>query len=1031
MGFSDAFIRRPVGTTLLALGVLAAGVLAYRLLPVAPVPSIPIPGIVVFASDPGATPVTMANTVAAPLEHDLGLIPGLEEVRSISSTGAVSIILLFSTDSDINSDAHAVQAAIDAALPNLPSGMPALPYYREFNPASRPILTMFLSSRTRSLRSVYDFGDTVLLQKLSQVKGVAQVTLYGGQSPAVRIRFQPSALAAAGLAPNDIYNAVRSANVLAPLGMLQGRHHGYILAINGQLRTAAQYRRIVLRAANGSLLELGDVASVVNSVSNTDMAATNGREPGIVVAVTKTPTANIIKTVHGVKLQLPEIRRLMPSGIHLAIQTNRTTVIRAGIDDLEITLLITLILVLMVVAAFMRHGAATLAAGVTIPLAIAGTLAVMWALGFSLDNFSLLALTIAITFVVDDAIVMIENIVAHHERGLPVLEASLRGARQIGFTVLSITASLMVVFLPLALLGGIVGGLFHEFSVTLIVAIAISGVASLTVTPMICAHLMKDRPAPSLPPGRWQGGAERLSRSVFAAYARSLDWALAHRRLMLALFGLTVALTVFLYIRIPKTFLPEEDTGIVLGQTLAAPDVSFQRMKKLQTEVVRIIRKDPAIATISSSVGVTNGFSTANRGRIFIGLKPHSERHESGKAVILGLEHQLARIPGVRVFLHIAGDFFFGGQNTGGSYSFSVLDPSLTVLNRSTEQIEQRLRKLSIINTVSSSLNRAQTEILVRINRARAARLGVSVAAIDAALGEAFGQRPISRIYRAQNQYEVILTVGAARARSPLALGRIFVSGTSGPVPLLQVAELTRSKTPLQVVHFDGVPENTISFNIKPGVGLGPAITAVERDIGQMRLPGGLHIRFGGNAKYFLRSLEEEPLLILAALLGIYIVLGVLYESLSQPLTILSTLPSAGVGALLAYELTGTPMSVIGVIGIFLLMGIVKKNGIMLVDFALEAERTKGATPLEAIREACLVRFRPILMTTLAAILGALPLALSVGTGYQMRRPLGIAVIGGLIVSQALTLYSTPVIYLALTGFGKRHARSIAVFSTQ
>ena len=1030
MGFSELFIRRPVGTTLLALGVLAAGVFAYRLLPVAPVPSIPIPGIVVFASDPGASPVTMANTVAAPLEHDLGLIPGLDEVRSISSTGAVSIILLFSTGSNINSDAHAVQAAIDAALPNLPSGMPALPYYREFNPASRPILTLFLSSRTRSLRDVYDFGNTVLLQKLSQVKGVAQVALYGGQSPAVRIRFRPSALAAAGLTPNDIYNAVRSANVLAPLGTIQGHHHGYILAINGQLRDAAQYRRIVLKATNGNLLDLGAVASVVNSVSNTEMAATNGREPGILVAVTKTPTANIIKTVQGVERRLPAIRRVMPSGIHLAILTNRTTVIRAGIDDLEITLLITLALVLIVVALFMRRWAPTLAAGVTVPLAIAGTLAAMWALGFSLDNFSLLALTIAITFVVDDAIVMIENIVAHHERGMPVFEASLRGARQIGFTVLSITASLMVVFLPLALLGGIVGGLFHEFSVTLIVAIGISGLASLTVTPMICAHLMKDPPPPAHPPGRLAVAFGKLSRMLFAAYVRSLDWALAHRRSMLALFGLTLVLTIFLYIRIPKTFLPEEDTGIVMGQTLAAPNVSFRRMKKLQEEVVRIIRKDPAVETISSRVGVTNGFSTANRGTMFIGLKPLSERHQSGKQVIGTLEHRLARIPGVRVFLHIAGDFFFGGQNNGGSYSFSVLDPSLSALNRSTERIVHRLRHLPGINTVSSSLNRAQTEILVRINRTRASRLGVSVAAIDAALSEAFGQRPISRIYRAQNQYEVILTVGASRARSPVALSQIFVSGTSGPVPLLQVATLTRSKVPLQVVHFDGVPENTVSFNVKPGVGLGPAITRVERDIGQMRLPGGLRIRFGGNAKYFLRSLEEEPLLILAALLGIYIVLGVLYESLSQPLTILSTLPSAGVGALLAFEVTGTPMSVIGIIGIFLLMGIVKKNGIMLVDFALETERVRGAAPQDAIREACLVRFRPIMMTTLAAILGALPLAFSVGTGYQTRRPLGIAVIGGLLVSQALTLYTTPVIYLALTGFGKRRARSIAVFST-
>ncbi len=1029
MSFSAPFIKRPVGTTLLALGVLLAGFMAYRLLPVAAVPSIPIPGIVVFASEPGASPLVMANTVAAPLEHTLGLIPGLDEVRSISSLGSTSIILLFRTNTRISSDAHAVQAGIDAALPNLPSGMPSLPYYREFNPASRPVLTMFMSSRTMSLREVYDFANTVLLQKLSQVKGVAQVTLYGGQSPAVRIRFSPHALAAAGLTPNDIFNAVRTANVLEPLGTIEGRHHGYILALNGQLKDAAQYRDIALRAANGTLLRLGQVASVVNSVANTQLAATNGREPGIMIAVTKTPSANVIQTVRGIKRQLPNLERLMPPAIHLAIMTDRTVTIRASISDIEITLLITMALVLIVVAGFMRRSATILAAGITVPLAIAGTLAAMWALGFSLDNFSLLALTIAITFVIDDAIVMIENIVAHHERGLPVMESALQGARQIGFTVFSITVSLMVVFLPLVLMGGIVGGLFHEFATTLIVAIAISGLASLTVTPMVCAHLMKDQEpehqhGPILP--HLARLVERLYQSMVDGYAHSLDWALGHQRLMLALFILTFLFTIFLYIKVPKAFFPEEDTGLVIGQTLAAPNVSFDRMKHLQSKVVAIIRRDPAIATITSSVGVTNGFSSANRGKMFIGLKPASERTQPAKIVILDLERKLDRIPGIHVYLQIAQDLFFGGQSNGGAYSFSVLDPSFATLDQVTERIVRRLKTLKSINTVSTNLNRAETQITVEINRVQAARLGVSVAAIDAALGEAFGQRPISRIYEAQNQYEVVLTVGAARARSPRDLEGIFVAGNSGPVPLLEVAHLTRGTAPLQVIHFDGVPEGTISFNVAPGVSLGPAITDVQKVIAKMRLPGNVRIRFGGNAKYFLRSIEDIPLLILASLFAIYIVLGVLYESLSQPLTILSTLPSAGVGALLAFFLTGTPMSVIGVIGIFLLMGIVKKNGIMLVDFALETERRDGASPKEAIRKACLVRFRPILMTTLAAILGALPLAFAVGTGYQLRRPLGIAVIGGLIVSQAMTLYTTPVIYLALTGFGKRRARRIA-----
>ena len=1026
MSFSTPFIKRPVGTTLLALGVLLAGIMAYPLLPVAAVPSIPIPGIVVFASEPGASPQVMANTVAAPLEHTLGLIPGLDLVRSISSLGSTNIILLFGTNTNINADAHAVQAGIDAALPNLPSGMPNLPFYREFNPASRPILTMFLSSRTMSRREIYDFADTVLLQKLSQVKGVAEVNLYGGQLPAVRIRFHPHALASTGLAPTDIFNAVRTSNVLGPLGTLEGPRRGYILGLNQQLDRASQYRRIPLAAGGGTLLRLGQVASVVNSVANTQLAATNGREPGIMIAVTKTPSANVIRTVQGIKRQLPTIERLMPPAIHLKIMTDRTTTIRASIADIEITLIITLFLVLLVVAMFMRRGAPTLAAAVTVPLAIAGTLAAMWALGYSLDNFSLLALTIAITFVIDDAIVMIENIVGHHERGLPVMDAALQGARQIGFTVASITLSLMVVFLPLVLMGGIVGGIFHEFAMTLILSIAISGLASLTVTPMICAHLMKDQEPAPRPESALVRRVGQLYRAILDGYSRTLDWALDHQRTMLALFVLTLVATVFLYIKVPKSFFPEEDTGLVIGQTLAAPNVSFQRMKKLQTQVVNIVRKDPAVATVTSSVGVTNGFTSANRGTMFIGLKPERARRESGKLVVLNLEHKLDKIPGVRVFLFIAQDLFFGGQSSAGSYSFSVLDPSYASLNRITQRIVKRLKTMHSIYNVSTNLDRAEREIMVHIDRAAAARLGVSVAAVDAALGESFGQRPISIIHKAQNQYQVILTVGASRARSPADLSNVYVAGRSGPVPLLEIAHLEHGTAPLQAIHFDGIPEGTVSFNLNPHVPLGTAIAHVRKAIAGLTLPAGVRIRFGGNAKYFLRSVEDIPLLILASLIAIYIVLGVLYESLSQPLTILSTLPSAGVGALVAFFLTGTSMSVIGVIGIFLLMGIVKKNGIMLVDFALEAERRDALSPKEAIRKACLIRFRPILMTTLAAILGALPLAFAVGTGYQLRRPLGIAVIGGLLVSQAMTLYTTPVIYLALTGFGKRRARRIA-----
>ncbi len=1030
MGFSELFIRRPIATALLAMGMLLAGAIAFNALPVAAVPSVPVPGIVVFASDPGAEPATMASTVAAPLEQTLGVIPGVQEVRSVNSNGSSSIVLLFDSGSNIDADAHAVQAAIDAALPNLPSGMPSLPYYKVFNPASRPVLTMFLSSRTMPLRDVYDFANTVIVQMISQVPGVAQVDLYGGQSPAVRIRFDPHALAAAGLTPNDIYNAVRSANVLAPLGVIQGPNRGSILAINGQLSSAAQYRQIVLKTAPGAVLRLGDVASVIDGVSNTQVSATDGTNSGIVVAITKTATANVLQTVQGIRQRLPEIARYLPASVHFRILTDRTTTIRASVTDIEVTLLLTIVLVLLVVTVFMRRLTPTIAAGITVPLSIAGTLAAMWAFGFSLDNFSLLALTISVGFVVDDAIVMIENIVSCHERGLSGIEAAIVGAKQIGFTVMSITASLIVVFLPLTLMGGVIGGLFNEFAVTLSVSIAISGLVSLTVTPMVCAHFMGRTPKLGRDSGLSRA-IDRFYRRTLDAYARSLDWALAHNWLTLVAFALTIAVTLVLYVKVPKAFIPEEDTGLIMGQTIAFPDVSFDRMQRLQERVVKVIQANPAVATLSSRIGVVNGFSTANRGNVIIGLKPLSERNVSAQQVIVQLRRKLARIPGISAYMQVAQDLFFGGQSNGGEYSFSVQDPSLDTLDSVVNKIEARLRQMKAVTNVSSDQDRAETQITVTIDRTAAARLGVTIAAIDTALGSAFAQRQISRIYQAQNQYSVVLTVGAARARTPADLNRIFVPGSGGPVPLLQVARLVRATAPLQVAHLNGVPAGTISFNLAPGASLGPAVAEVQSAIAAMHLPADVQIKFGGNAQYFLASLQTEPLLILAALVAIYIVLGVLYESLSQPLTILSTLPSAGAGALLAFLLTGTPLSVIGIIGIFLLMGIVKKNGIMLVDFALEAERERNLPPAQAIRDACLERFRPIMMTTLAALLGALPLAFSVGTGYQMRRPLGIAVIGGLIVCQALTLYTTPAVYLALSGFGKRHARRIATMPAE
>jgi multidrug efflux pump len=1027
VGFSTPFIRRPVGTFLLALGLLIAGAVAYRFLPVAPLPSVDIPAIVVFASRPGADPETMANSVAAPLERRLGEIAGVTELTSVSSTGSTSIVILFDVNRDIDAAAHDVQAAINAALPDLPSELPSRPYYRKFNPADAPIMTIALTSDTLSAAQLFDAADSVLAQRLSQVNGVANVAVNGAEKPAVRVRLNPAALNAAGLTAQDVVTTIRNANAAGPLGGFQGPARASIIDANSQLTGASQYAGLVLKAEGGAVLRLSDVASVADSVANTRLAAWSGNRPAILLTVSKQSGANIIHTVDSIRRLLPQLAEWMPAGVHMTVIVDRTQTIRASVDDVQITLLITIALVLLVVLLFMRHLLPTLAAGVTVPLSIAGTLAAMWMLGFSLDNFSLMAITISVGFVVDDAIVMIENIFRHMEDGKPPLRAAIDGAREIGFTVMSISLSLVAVFIPLLFMTGILGRLLHEFAMTLTVSIAVSAAVSLTLTPMICGRFM--RPLGELkPPGGLFGRIDRATGRALAGmhdfYADTLGWALRHQRFMLLVTLATVVLTIGLYREVPKGFMPLEDTGLLLGSTLASPDISFKAMEKLQREVVNVLLADPAVASVGSTIGVTSGFSSLNRGQLTVGLKPLAERGVSSEAVIARLRPKLARIDGMQVFLFSAQDLRFGGRSGGSQFQFVLLAEDLATLRTWAGKLEAKLRTLPGIADVTSDQDRAGPQAQITIDRDAAARLGVTANAVDTALNNAYSQRQVSTIYGPRNQYKVVVEIDPRLQADPSMLSHIWVPTTGGgQVPLSAVTRLSFDTAPVSVRHQGQFPAATISFNTIQGVALGDATALVQRTADELRMPDTVRTEFAGNAKLLAQSLQSIPLLLVAALIAIYIVLGVLYESLIQPLTILSTIPSAGLGALLALLLTHTDLSVIAMIAIVLLMGIVKKNAIMMIDFALAVQRHDGLSPEHAIHAACLARFRPIMMTTLAAILGAVPLAVGFGAGAELRQPLGIAIIGGLVVSQMLTLYTTPVVYLALERLAGRHAR--------
>ncbi|MBR0937798.1 efflux RND transporter permease subunit [Bradyrhizobium jicamae] len=1022
ISISVPFIRRPVGTTLLAIGLFLIGIVAYEFLPVSSVPNVDFPMIRVSASRPGADPSIMAATVAAPLERKLGAIAGIDQITSTSSLGSTSIQVQFSIGRDVDRAARDVQAAINASLADLPSDLPSLPKFRKANPAAAPVFVLALTSRTISTSAMYDVADTVLAQRISQVPGVGEVTVSGADQPAVRIALNPVALANAGIATDDVRTAVINANPLGPVGIFNGDRQSETLSINKQMRTAAEFRDILIKSSNGNFVRLSDVAEVEDSVRNARSIAWFNKQPAVLIQITKQGDANVIDTVDRVRALLPELKQWIPAGVDISTLVDRTGTIRASVLDMQLTLLATVVLVMAVVFVFLRRVVPTIAAGVSVPLALAGTCAGMWLAGFSIDNLSLMALAISVGFVVDDAIVMIENMYRNLEQGMAPYPAALEGARQIGFTVLSISVSLVAAFVPLIFMDGVVGRLLREFSLTLTFAIAVSTVVSLTVTPMICAHYIKE--ATSHHATWYDRAIEGALSRVVAFYAWTLRAVLGYPWLTMVVFFATIALTVTLYIKTPKAYFPTDDSGFVIGSTRASPDISFQAMLGLQQQLADIVMADPAVAGIGSSVGG----STANRGSMFISLKPPEQRDGlATEQVIDRLRRNLFMVPGIRLFMFAAQDIRAGGRQSDSNYQYTLSSTDLDLLQKWAPIVAKRMETVEGITDISADRDPGGLQLNLVIDRRTASSLGVRVPDIDNALNNAFSQRQISIIYTQRNQYMVVLEIDPKFQDDPSNLERIYVAGANDvQVPLSVLVHYQRGLAPLAVFHSQAFPSTTVSFNLLPDVPLEVATTNIQRAVGELHMPEGIRGSFDGNAGDFNKTTGRQPLLILGALIAMYIVLGVLYESLAHPITIISTLPSAGLGALLALQVTNTPLTVIAFVGIILLIGIVKKNGIMMVDFALDAERHQGLSSRDAIFEACRARFRPILMTTMAALFAGIPLVIATGPGTELRRPLGITIIGGLFVSQILTLYTTPVIYLLIDRLRRRSAPSAA-----